>query len=535
MSHAPPATLAAALRRAAVAHGSRPAVHDLRRSVTYAQLHQRVLAAAACLSARGVARGDRVAVRMDKGLPAVVALHAIHAMGAVFVPLDVRAPPLRAARILADCGVRHVLADRAGLRQRGAIDEACPELEWVSELGELATTEAPPGAQPELEEPGPDELAYILYTSGTTGTPKGIVHTHRSALAFAGWAAEHYGLRPDDRVSSHAPFHFDLSTLDLYSTVLAGACVVLLPPSILSFPFELVRVAHEQALTVWYSVPLALTELLERGQLEQRPLPALRWVLFAGEPFPTAKLRRLARALPHARLSNLYGPTETNVCTFHDVVDIPDDDTPIPIGRPCPGARLRLRDADGRVLPLDALEPAAGELEGELLVHGPTLMRGYWGNPEADAAAFWVADDGTRYYRTGDRVRLGRDGALSFLGRRDRQIKLRGHRIELDEIEHALASHPAVEACAALVVRRSGSDVLHAAVVPTLERRSDPALDVELHAHMAARLPPYTMPSIEFHAALPRTSTGKIDRRALVAIVSARHRDPTPDPSQEPP
>lgn len=523
-----PPTLAHALRRAAREHGERPAVHDLRQELTWAELHARARGLVAQLRQRGVAPGDRVAVLMDKGLPAVTSLHGIGAAAAVCVPVDVRAPALRVARILADCGVRHVLADRIGLRSRAAVDEACPELDWLSVPDQ--TRDGSPAAEPELVLPDPDDPAYILYTSGTTGAPKGIVHTHRSALAFAAWAAEHYQLRSDDRVSSHAPFHFDLSTFDLYSTMLAGACVVLLPSSLLGFPYELVSVAKAQALTVWYSVPLALTELLERGQLQERPIPSLRQVLFAGEPFPTPKLRRLAQALPGARLSNLYGPTETNVCTFHDVVAIPEhDDEPIPIGVPCPGTRIRLLDADDQA---HDGEPGA---EGELLVHGPTVMRGYWGNPEADARAFWIDDDGARWYRTGDRVRVRDDGELMFLGRRDRQVKVRGHRIELEEIEHALASHPDVEASAVLVARAASGDELHAAVVPTPARRSETALAEELRAHLSARLPPYAVPAaIALHPSLPRTSTGKIDRRALAAAGAVAPVSAAPEPNEDP-
>jgi len=346
---------------------------------------------------------------------------------------------------------------------------------------------------------GPDDVSYILYTSGTTGTPKGIVHTQSSSLAFSAWAATEYGLTSADRVSSHAPFHFDLSTFDLFSAALAGATTVLVPEVLTTFPAAMVRFIKEERISVWYSVPYALIQMFERGNLAGAGLDSLRWVLFAGEPFPPKHLRRLMSVLS-ARFSNLYGPTETNVCTWHHVDHPPDEASPIPIGRPCPGT--------------DSLV-----LEDELFISGPTVMRGYWGRPDLDDRSF-VRRSGRRYYRTGDLVKLDQDGNYHYLGRKDRQIKARGHRIELDEVEAALLSHPDVSEAAVYATPDGlGSHRIEAVVNARHEAGVTPAA---LLQHVLSLLPTYAAPSaILFLDEFPRTSTGKVDRRIIESRAAA--------------
>ena len=195
------------------------------------------------------------------------------------------------------------------------------------------------------------DLAYILYTSGSTGDPKGIMHTHRSGLAFAQWAAATYDLRAEDRLSNHAPLHFDLSTFDLFAGALAGATTVIIPEAITKFPASVAKLMADERISVWYSVPFALIQLLQRGNLAARDLSALRWVLFAGEVFPTKHLRSLLAALPGPRYSNLFGPTETNVCTYYHVdVLAEDSDETIPIGIVCENAHGLVVDAEGQPL-----------------------------------------------------------------------------------------------------------------------------------------------------------------------------------------
>ncbi len=375
-----------------------------------------------------------------------------------------------------------------------------------------ADVAAAPAALPETRTIEQD-LAYILYTSGSTGDPKGIMHTHRSALAFARWAADEYSLRSIDRLSNHAPLHFDLSTFDLFAGALAGATTVIIPEAVTRFPASVSKLMQDERISVWYSVPFALTQMLLRGNIGTRDLTDLRWLLFAGEVFPTKYLRQLMAALPHVRFSNLYGPTETNVCTYYHVNAVPDDtDEPISIGVACANADALIVDSEN--------QPVAPGSPGELLIRGPIVMRGYWGRPELTERGFFhqAFHPGYTepYYRTGDLVLEMPDGNLKFLGRQDRQIKTRGYRVELDEIEVALLSHEGVQEAAVYAMpdqEGEGANLIYAAV--TAKDGAAPTAD-DLAEHLGGRLPWYAIPArIAIVAEFPRTSTGKIDRRTL--------------------
>ena len=350
-------------------------------------------------------------------------------------------------------------------------------------------------AVPEDVPAAPDDLAYILYTSGSTGTPKGVCVSHRNARAFVDWAVRAVGVGPHDRLANHAPLTFDLSVFDLYAAFATGASVHLVPPELAYAPLQLTRFLYERGITVWYSVPSALALMMRDGGLLDGPAPpGLRAVLFAGEPFPVGRVRELS-SWTRARLLNLYGPTETNVCTAHEVV--PADlarDRPVPIGGAVSGDEVWARKADGT-------RAGPGE-SGELVVAGPTVMLGYWGREPHRGP-----------YRTGDIVRVLDGGAFDYLGRRDHMVKLRGHRIEPGEVEAALAAHPDV-AEAAVAVGGSGLGARPKAfVVPRPDR--EPSV-LALRRHCARLLPRY-MIADEFHvvACLPRTRTGKTDRARL--------------------
>lgn len=348
------------------------------------------------------------------------------------------------------------------------------------------------------------------------------MHTHRSALSWAEVAAKTYGFEPRDRLSNHAPLHFDLSTLDYFSAAVAGATTVIIPEEYTKLPASLSKLMADEKLTVFYSVPFALIHLLLKGALESRDLSSLRWVLFGGEPFPTKHLRALMAALPRARFCNVYGPTEVNGCTYYIIPEVPEDSgEPIPIGRPYDNVEALVVDAGDEV--------SEGEV-GELLIRAPTMMRGYWGNAELSERAFhhrtrFEAFDEV-FYRTGDLVQALPDGNLRFVGRRDRQVKVRGHRVELDEIEAALASHEDVaESAAYLVVAADERLVLQASVI--LRDQGTPT-DASLQKHIRSVLPWYAIPeTIDIVEAFPRTSTGKIDRRRLQEHADAETKAPT--------
>lgn len=480
---------------------------------------------AGALAELGVAPGDRVAIWLRKSIESIVALYGVLKAGAVYVPIDPGAPPGRARKIISDCAVSSVIShddqvlwlleDPALAKLQFSV--VCvgadpPTRPGVISWGDTLDGESLPAR---VVPRGSDDLAYILYTSGSQGMPKGVALTHGNGLAFVDWSVAEFGLRDTDRVAGSAPLHFDLSTLDVFATGRAGACLVLVPESHVGMGGVLNRFVVERRIDVWYSVPNALARMVSAKNSALLSESSLRVVLFAGETFPIAQVRALRALLPSASLYNLYGPTETNVCTYHQVraVDVaPGRTEPLPIGRPCPYATVFVVDHDGAPL---ALKPGT---TGELCVAGDSNMRGYWGDPALTTSKTIAVsqDDGEPLaaYRTGDLVRLDDDLNLIFRGRSDDMVKVRGHRVELGEIEAVLsAAADTVREVAAVAVGDDDEKHIEAYVVPY----QMPCDVAELRQRCAASLPRYMVPErLYVVAELPRTSTAKIDRRALV-------------------
>jgi len=517
------------LTSAASRFPDRPAVRFRQTELTYGELERLSNQVAHSLIGQGVKRGDRVALYMDKSALSIAVLYGVLKIGAAYVPIDPLAPPRRASYILENCATKALITTGAKLqslelRDQGNLgvillteggkedDRTGRALEWADVQRE--------GDAPVTRQGGPEEQAYILYTSGSTGFPKGVMISHRAALSFVEWAAARFGLTCTDRLSNHAPLHFDLSIFDIFGAASAGACVIMVPPEISLFPIELAQFIEHERITVWYSVPSVLTRLVLHGLLENRKLGSLRVILFAGEVFPVKFLRQLKSMIPGAGYHNLYGPTETNVCTYYPVERVPEDDSAtLPIGKACAGCEVVALDAERRPVP-------QGE-EGELYVRGATLMSGYWGMPDKTREVLNRIELGEKtdvYYRTGDLVKELEDGNYAFLGRRDDMIKSRGYRIELGEIESTLYSHPAVEIAAAVPVPDEQFGNLIKAVV--VLKKGSGASEGELKGHCLARLPRYMLPDvIETREVLPRTSSGKIDKRQLVAGPTGRPRN----------
>ncbi|MFD0533677.1 AMP-binding protein [Actinomadura luteofluorescens] len=325
-----------------------PAVEFRGEALTYAELDRRSSALARTLLDGGVVPGDRVALWLHKSIESVVAVHGVLKAGAAYVPIDPSAPYKRAYHIIAHCEAACVIAqdDRVEWLRKNVscrIVSVGPSADASVTAWEEALA-APAEDAPEPL-PDPDSPAFILHTSGSKGVPKGVVLSHGNARAFVEWAVDEFGLGPADRVSSHAPFHFDLSVLDLFATCMAGGCVVLVPESHVGLGGALNRFVVEQRITVWYSVPGALTRMLAAKNGGLLAESRLRVVLFAGETFPIARLRELHALIPGADFYNLYGPTETNVCVFHRVRE---SDVEAPLGTPCRSdgpARTRRRSS----------------------------------------------------------------------------------------------------------------------------------------------------------------------------------------------
>jgi amino acid adenylation domain-containing protein len=505
----------------------RPAVEDRDRSISYAELDEGSNRLAGLLISLGLERGDRVGFYLDKSLESVLAIYGILKAGAAYVPFDPQAPAQRLAYIARNAGMRHLITgtEKADLWPALIAEGAPLEHLVVLNADEAPQVVLPPSVSVATrrdveEQPASSpavwqvhhDLAYILYTSGSTGEPKGVMLSHLNALTFVDWTVDEFGVTAEDRLSSHAPFHFDLSVFDLYAAAEAGATVVLVPPETSVFPVEVKRFIEGKRITVWYSVPSILSMLTLRGGLKGGEFPTLRTILFAGEVFPTKYLRMLMEAVPHVRFANLYGPTETNVCTWYEVPRLdPGRTEPIPIGKAIPNVECYVVGEDGEVVP-------HGEV-GELWVRGSTVMQGYWGDPERSRRGLvpnrFAGPLTDNLYRTGDLVQEDADGDYKFLGRRDAQIKSRGYRIELGDIEAALYGHTDVVECAVVAIPDElVTNRLKAFVVTRGELGRD-----DLVRFLSGRIPGYMIPDIfEFRDALPKTSTGKIARRELSVL-----------------
>lgn len=452
--------------------------------LSYAELLNCAHAVAAALQAKGIQPGQPVAIHIDRGIDATIAVFGALLAGACYVPLDLKNPPARLAFIIDDANVSAVL---------GAGD--CPG--WLRQNLWL-NIDSLPQAQPNTLELTAESLAAILYTSGSTGQPRGVALSHRAISAFSQWAADLLALNPDDRIASSAPFFFDLSTFDLYGVLGSGASLHFVPAMLTMAPARLSAWLKHKAISGWYSVPSLLAFLAYKGNLAETPLENLRFLLFAGEVFPTPALIDLAAALPHTALYNFFGPTETNVCCHWPVARQQlIAEQAIPIGQPAAGCELHIDDQSG-----------------ELSVQGPTLASGYWVQGQLRP---FLNEQGR--YATGDRVSL-KSGQLHFHGRIGRMLKCSGYRVEPAEIEAAVNALPGVIDCAVIGISDATAGQ-RPALALVLEAETTVT---EIRKALHGQLPAYMQPSrFQVLETLPRLANGKLDYRQLHELLTGVH------------
>ncbi len=512
------------LRRSAERHPEKIAVVMDEERISYGELERESNRLARLLVESGCRSGDRVCLLQPKSPAAIVAMLGVLKAGGAYVPIDVSSPAPRVKAIVRACEPRLVLACEETTQ---LADEVLGKGEWSIKIGMLDDSAGPEAIEPVFRradwgslDAGPcqsgnssGDLAHILFTSGSTGVPKGVMITHSNVVHFVEWATSYFGTTSSDRISGHPPLHFDLSTFDIYGTLLVGAELHLVPPEASYQPDTLVDFIRVNELTQWFSVPSALTFMAKYGAVRQDDFPHLKRLIWCGEVIPTPTLIEWMRCLPHVDFTNLYGPTEATIASSYFKVDeIPEDPTAaVSIGEACGGEELVVLGGEMQPLP-------TGET-GEIYIGGVGLSPGYWRDAEKTAAAFQIHEaknkDGTRLYRTGDLGYYGPDGLLYILGRVDSQIKSRGYRIELGEIEAALNAQPVIKECAVVGMDVGGfvGTAICCAYSP-LDR--DELSHVELRERLARQLPSYMLPShwLELDA-LPKNINGKIDRRTL--------------------
>ncbi|WP_417629250.1 amino acid adenylation domain-containing protein [Nocardia lasii] len=491
------------------------ALVDGENSYTYAEFDDRVRELASALLTKGAGPEALVAVAMPRGIELVTAIYAVLRTGAAYVPVDPDHPAERIDRVLATAAPVCVLA-ATGFTTTAPVP-----------VVEIDTLRAGSG---EFETPRADNLAYVIHTSGSTGTPKAVMLTHRQLVNQFRWAQRTYPHGPGDVVLHKTPITFDIASWELLWPLQTGATVVLATPDGHRDPAYLAAIIAERAVTTVHFVPSMLDAFLA----EPTDLPSLRRVFAAGEALSSATAQRFARLLPGATLLNWYGPAEATVVTAADAK--PATAVGIPIGSPVANTRVHVLDRH--------LRPVPPGTAGELYLDGVQVARGYLGAPALTAERF-VAHPGGRLYRTGDVVRWT-DCGLEYLGRSDFQVKLRGQRIELGEVEAVLLDHPDVRHAAVALVHGPTGDRLVGYVVPA-EATEDAAPvrpegysvesgpktgfdETALLAHARAALPAYMVPStLVTLTALPLNPSGKLDRKALPvpAFTTRAYRPPT--------
>lgn len=512
------------IERAAEQRPDQIAFKFLDQKISFKEVQHKSTQLAIKLQEQGVQKGDRLGIYMPRCIETTIAVYGILKLGAIYVPLDPFSPVERTVSVVKDCNIKHIVSIARQVKKLeklvaltdinvvlGVNKEIpdCKTISWEVIFKNTTTSFEAPNILG-------DDLAYILYTSGSTGRPKGIMHTHASALAFVQLATDLYKMQ-DEIYGMHAPLHFDPSVQGYFGGPYAFAKTIIVSDAHTKMPASLAELIEKEKITIWFSVPLALIQMLRDGGLEYRDMSSLKWVLFSGEVFPTKHLRSLMLQWSFANFSNIYGPTETNQCTYYHIATPPETDLSIPIGSIWGNTDYKIINAQNK-------EVISGKA-GELIIRTATMMKGYWNNPELTQKSLFIETNAVGledvYYRSGDQVKLDQEGRLLFLGRNDSQIKLRGYRIELGEIENVLNTHSCVQETVALIVR---NEIIDKKELFTLIIASENvALDPEdVKKFCQKKLPIYAVPDhIQFLKKFPRTASGKINRKQLEKMIIA--------------
>jgi len=486
---------------------NRAAIEDGDTILTYADYRRTARAVGTGLLRAGAARRP-VVVYLPKSARALCVFMGAQYAGCPYAPVDPHIPMARLAKIIESLRPGCIVTEEPLAANLGAIDLRGAAVLRYDALAAVPAGEAALDAATDAVID--TDPIYIMYTSGSTGAPKGVTIPHRGILDYAEWVVSAFSFTEETVMAGQAPFYFDNSTFDIYGSIRCGGKLVLIPDALVLYPLRLPQFLAEKEITSIFWVPTVLINVANSGALEGAALPKLKTVAFCGEVMPNKQLNVWRRALPGRTFANLYGPTEiTDVCCCYFVDRDFADADPLPIGRACANMRVLILREDGS-------EAAPGE-QGELCVLGAGVALGYWNAPELTAKAFCPNPGGgawgERMYRTGDLAYWDADGLLQFCGRRDSQIKLKGNRIELGEIEAAAVCVEGVENAAAVFDAPRERIVLFVETKGTLPPRR---FNLELKKYVPNYMLPAKLVPME---RLPHTANDKIDRQALKALL----------------
>jgi amino acid adenylation domain-containing protein len=492
----------------AKSYPSHPALWSDSKTLTYKALHRLSDQFAFWLLKNNYAPKKRIALITEKSFDSIIALLGVLKAGNAYVPLNVKWPKKRLLTIIEQGDFSLVIQDKSLLLSENAFILTIEDSPWKSifkEYNEANITNI-------LSKLSiiKSDIAYIYYTSGTTGKPKGVMISHQAAQCFPLWAKKEFLINTSHRIAVMAPLSFDLSTFDLFSGLSGGACLYLIPEKLTLFPARISNFLKTNQITTLYAVPTTLSLLLLKGGLNKEHLVYFKTLLFAGEVFPIELAKKMKELLPEtAHYYNLYGPTETNVCLYFNAKNIMNLHI-LPIGKPLPGVKAfileRKKDKQNNTL-----------IEGELCIEGLTVMSGYWKQQQQEGA-----------YRTGDHVFLNDEGIYIYKKRIDNMIKRWGYRIEIGEIEACLMKHILIEHSfivfptienknnTASLISTLNHTPLVALIVLKNKKQEISSLTKILVKHCQEYLPHYMIPSHIYEiTTYPLNTSGKIDKHYL--------------------
>lgn len=494
------------LEQAAVKYANKTAVSDENGSVTYEEYRRAGRTVGTALLQKG--GPCPVIVYLPKGIPALTSFMGAMYAGSPYVPVDAHIPMLRLTKIVASLAPCILITDASLMANLSDCDTTNATVCLYEDLATATIDDTL--IETSLQRVIDTDPIYIMFTSGSTGNPKGVTIPHRGILDYAEWVVTTFHYDSDTVMANQAPFYFDNSTFDIYGCLRCGAKLILTPESLFLFPLKLPQFLAENEVTSIFWVPTVMINVANSGALAQQPLLKLQTAAFCGEVMPNKQLNIWRKHLPHCLFANLYGPTEiTDVCAYYIVDRDFDDADPLPIGKACENMRILILTEEGK-------EAAAGE-QGELCVIGSGVALGYWKAAEITAKAFVQNPLNEAYreimYRTGDLAFYSEDGLMMFLGRKDNQIKHKGNRIELGEIETAAMCVSGVENACAIFDHEKQEIVLFV----------EPAISLPLRKFnllLKKYIPQYMLPAkLISMEKLPHTANDKIDRVTLRATL----------------